>query len=87
MVSISFKQGDIDPCLVYKKNELGINISVLYIDDCLLVGKDQAIESTTKDIKKMFNVTLTREATEYSTSHTCTCILKVDLKKLLILKM
>jgi hypothetical protein len=37
----------------------------MYIDDNLIVGSNTAIEQVTNEIKKVFNVTISPEATEY----------------------
>ena len=37
----------------------------MYVDDCLLTGDTLAIESGINDIKKMFNVTVTKKVEEY----------------------
>ena len=37
----------------------------MYVDDCLLTGDTLAIESGINDIKKMFNVTITKKVEEY----------------------
>ena len=54
-----------DPCLIFQKNECGILILILYVDDCLLTGDILAIESGINDIKKIFNVTVTKNVEEY----------------------
>ena len=40
-------------------------ILILYVDDCLLTGDTLAIESGINNIKKMFNVTVTKKVKEY----------------------
>ena len=47
---IGFQGGDVDPCLLTRCNHLGFVLIVLYVDDCLMVGDDTAINNT---IKKM----------------------------------
>ena len=42
-------------------NELAL-ILILYVNDCLLTGDTLAIESGINDIKKMFNVTITKKS-------------------------
>ena len=65
LVNVGFEQGEVDPCLIFRKNEYGILILILYIDDCLLTGDTPAIESGINDITKMFNVTVTKKVEEY----------------------
>ena len=61
LVNVGFERGEVNPCLIYRKNEYGILILILYVDDCLLTGDTLAIESGINDIKKMFNVTVTKK--------------------------
>ena len=53
LVNVGFERGEVDPCLIYRKNEYGILILILYVDDCLLTGDTLAIESGINDIKKI----------------------------------
>jgi hypothetical protein len=43
-----------DQCLLRKKDENGIIILCLYIDDCLACGDQKAVDASKKDIKKYF---------------------------------
>ena len=65
LVSVRFERGEVDPCLIYRKNEYGILILILYVDDCLLTGDTLAIESRINNIKKMFYVTVIKMVKEY----------------------
>ena len=65
LVNVGFERGEVDPCLIYRKNEYDILILILYVNDCLLTGDTLAIESGINDIKKMFNVTVTKKVEEY----------------------
>ena len=51
--------------MIFWKNKYSILILILYVDDCLLTGDALAIESRVNDIKKMFNVTATKNVKEY----------------------
>ena len=64
-MKIGFEQGEVDLCLIFWKNEYGKLILILYVDNCLLTGDALAIESRIKDIKKMFNITITKNVKEY----------------------
>ena len=57
LVNVGFEQGEVDPCLIFQKNEYGILILILFVDDCLLTGDTLAIESGINNIKKMFKST------------------------------
>jgi len=50
---------------MYRVNENGLCIILMYVDDNLIVGSKTAIEQVTDKIKKVFNVTISPEATEY----------------------
>ena len=65
LVNARFERGEVNPCLVFRKNERGRLILILYVDDCLLTGDALAIESGVNNIKKMFNVTITKNVKEY----------------------
>ena len=44
------------------ENEYDILILILYVDNCLLTGDALAIKSGINNIKKMFDVTVTKNA-------------------------
>ena len=52
LVSIGFKGGDVDPCLFYLECEKGIVYIGLYVDDCLCVGHEEAIDFVIEEMKK-----------------------------------
>ena len=54
-----------DPCLMYRIDGEGICIILMYVDDNLIVGSKKAIDKATKEIKEIFNVTVSPIATEY----------------------
>ena len=33
-----------DPCLLFKENDLGLCIIIMYVDDMLIIGKKEQIE-------------------------------------------
>ena len=55
-VSFGFQVSSADPCMVYKQNELGICIIVMYVDDMLIIGKKEQIQEFTNKIQKEFSV-------------------------------
>jgi len=65
LISFKFKPCKSDPCLMYRVNENGICITLMYVDENLIVGSNKAIDQVTEEIKKFFNVTVSPEATEY----------------------
>ena len=38
-----FKLSEADPCMLYKEDEKGVCIIIIYIDDMLIIGKEEAI--------------------------------------------
>ena len=43
-----FKLSEADPCMLYKKDEKGVCIIIIYIDDMLIIGKEEAIDDAIK---------------------------------------
>ena len=50
---------------MYRVNENGLCIILMYVDDNLIVGSNKAIDQVTEEIKNIFNVTVSPEAKEY----------------------
>jgi len=50
---------------MYRVNENGLCIILMYVDDNLIIGSNKAIDQVTEEIKNVFNVTVSPEATEY----------------------
>ena len=65
LITLGFKPCKSDPCLMYRVKENGLCIILMYVDDNLIVGSNTAIDQVTDEIKKVFNVTISPEATEY----------------------
>ena len=43
MIKAGFKSSEADPCLVYKEDQKGVCIMLIYIDNMLIVGKTEAV--------------------------------------------
>ena len=39
-----FQLSEADPCMLYKEDEKGVCIIIFYIDDMLIIGKEETIE-------------------------------------------
>ena len=52
----SFKLSDADPCMLYKEDEKGVCIILIYIDDMLIIGKHEAINDAIKVLHDHFQV-------------------------------
>ena len=51
-----FQVSPADPCMLFKENELGVCIIIMYVDDMLIVGKKEQIQDLTSKIQKEFSV-------------------------------
>ena len=45
-----------DLCVLFKENELGICIIIMYVDDMLIIGKNEQIQEFATNIQKEFSV-------------------------------
>ena len=51
-----FKLSEADPCMLYKEDEKGVCIIIIYIDDMLIIGKEEAINDAIKVLQGHFQV-------------------------------
>ena len=51
-----FKLSEADPCMLYKEDEKGVRIIIIYIDDMLSIGKEEAIDDAIKVLQGHFQV-------------------------------
>ena len=49
-----FKLSDADPCILYKEDEKGVCIIIIYIDDMLIIGNEEAIDDAIKVLQCHF---------------------------------
>ena len=54
-----------DPCLLFKENDLGICIIIMYVDDMLIIGKKEQIEDFASKIQKEFPVKIQHNFADY----------------------
>ena len=54
-----------DPCLLFKENNLGICIIIMYVDDMLIIGKKEQIEDFASKIQKEFSVKIQNNLADY----------------------
>ena len=69
--STSFKGGDIDPCLLFKKTEKGLVLIGLYVDDLLIIRDDADIDEVIADIEKHFKVKVKENLKDYLSCKIC----------------
>ena len=51
-----FKLSEADSCMLYKENEKGVCIIIIYIHDMLIIGKEEAIDDAIKVLQGHFQV-------------------------------
>ena len=51
-----FQLSKADPCMLYREDERGICIIIIYIDDMLIIGKEEAIDAAIKVLHGHFQV-------------------------------
>ena len=51
-----FQLSEVDPCMLYKEDEKRVCISIIYIDDMLIIGKEEAIDVAIKVLQGHFQV-------------------------------
>ena len=54
-----------DPCMLFKENNLGIWIIIMYVDDMLLIGKKEQIQEFGTMIQKEFSVKIQHNLADY----------------------
>lgn len=65
MKSLGFELSKANPCLIFRKNENGICIIAIYVDDDYLVGDQNAIEKATNQMKEKFNMKIEDKKNNY----------------------
>ena len=54
-----------DPCMLFKENELGICIIIMYVDDMLIIGKKEQRQDFASKIQKEFSVKIQHNLADY----------------------
>ena len=63
--SLGLQVSPADPCMLFKQNELGICIIIVYVDDMLIIGKKEQIHEFTTKIQKEFSVKIQHNLADY----------------------
>ena len=63
--SFGFQVSPADPCMLFKENELGICIIIMYVDDMLIIGRKEQIEDFASKIQKVFSVKIQHNLADY----------------------
>ena len=51
-IDIGFKISEVDPCLLYRENKLGICMIIIYVDDMMVIGHKESIIDVQERVKK-----------------------------------
>ena len=54
-----------DPCMLFKENEVGVCIIIMYVDDMLIIGKNEQIQDFVSKKQKEFSVKIQHNLTVY----------------------
>ena len=57
-----------DPCLYHQKDTDGAVYMIVYVDDCILIGNNQAIQTTISGIKETFDITRDTKVEDFTGS-------------------
>jgi hypothetical protein len=60
-----FHQSPADPCLMVRRNKLGVVYMALHVDDCSGLGHPKAVKNAIHMIKDHFNLTIEPKLTDY----------------------
>ena len=60
-----FQVSPADPCMLFKENELGVCIIIMYVDDMLIIGKKEQIQDFASKIQKEFSVKIQYNIADY----------------------
>ena len=60
-----FQVSRADPCILFKENELGVCITIMYVDDMLIIGKKEQVQDFASKIQKEFSVKIQHNLPDY----------------------
>ena len=63
--SFGFQVSPADTCMIFKQNELGICIIIMYVDDMLIIGEKEQMQEFTTQIHKEFSVKIQHNLADY----------------------
>ena len=55
-IDVSFKISEADPHLLYRENELGICMFIIYVDDMIVIGHKESIIYVQERVKEVFSI-------------------------------
>ena len=60
-----FQVSPADPCMLFKENELGVCVIIMYVDDMLIIGKKEQIQEFATKIQQGFCVKIQHNLADY----------------------
>ena len=63
--TFGFEASEADPCLLCRQDENGLCVIIMYVDDMLLIGTNDAITNATEQVASAFNVKIEDEMEDY----------------------
>ena len=60
-----FTASPADPCMLFKENNLGICIIIMYVDDMFIIGMKEQIQEFATKIQKEFSVKIQHNLVDY----------------------
>ena len=60
-----FQVSPADCCMLFKENEVGVCILIMYVDDMLIIGEKEQIQEFATKIQKEFSVKIQHNLTDY----------------------
>ena len=65
LTGIGFVKGEVDPCLLHRRNESGLCIVIVYVDDSLCLGDKKALSTAVQEIRKKIKVKINYDLDNY----------------------
>ena len=65
MEPFGFQVNPADPCMLFKENELGVCIIIMYVDDLLIIGEKEQIQEFATKIQTEFSVKIQHNLADY----------------------
>ena len=62
---MNFEISPADPCLSHRKDELGICMIIIYVDDMLVVGHKKSIQDLQNRVEKSFSIKIEKKLADY----------------------
>ena len=62
---VGFKISEADPCLLYRENNLGICMIIIYVEEMMVIGHKESIIDVQKRVEKVFSIKPETNLTDY----------------------